>query len=181
MQKKKDRGGPRRRRCRASTSACRPTAPAARWARRRSVRTAPRCTPPPLRQVQEIGSVGGSRDWFSGRTALRCTPPPLLQEIVSVQQTVQDIIPVQQTKSPPMQRGTSLMKTRPPPLGRHRALGMFLLQGPRGALFLMTEVPLHSAKPTGVTRNQGHAPPPGWSYAPRTYPTVGSGAVRVLE
>ena len=26
---------------------------------------------------------------------------------------------------------------------------------------------------TGVTRNEGHAPPLGWSYAPRHTPTVG--------
>ena len=39
-------------------------------------------------------------------------------------------------------RGTSLMRKRPPPQDQHRALGMVLLQGPRCALFLMSEVPL---------------------------------------
>ena len=39
-------------------------------------------------------------------------------------------------------RGTSLIRNRPPPYDHHRALGMVLLQGPRGALFLMSEVPL---------------------------------------
>ena len=29
-----------------------------------------------------------------------------------------------------------------PPLDRHRALGIVLLQGPRGALFFMSEVPM---------------------------------------
>ena len=37
-------------------------------------------------------------------------------------------------------RGTSLKRNSPPPWGRHRALGIFLLYGPRGALFLMSEV-----------------------------------------
>ena len=32
---------------------------------------------------------------------------------------------------------------KPPSEGRHRALGIFLLKGPRGALFLMSEVPLY--------------------------------------
>jgi hypothetical protein len=37
-------------------------------------------------------------------------------------------------------------KKQPPPLGPLiRALGIFLLQGPRGALFLMSEVPLYRA------------------------------------
>ena len=31
---------------------------------------------------------------------------------------------------------------QPPPQDLHRALGIVLLQGPRGALFLMSEVPL---------------------------------------
>jgi len=40
------------------------------------------------------------------------------------------------------------------------------------------ETPLHAAVltgdgDTGVTRNSGHAQPLGWSYAPRTSPTVG--------
>ena len=33
-------------------------------------------------------------------------------------------------------------KKQPPPMDHHRALGIFLLQGPRGALFLTREVPL---------------------------------------
>ena len=40
-------------------------------------------------------------------------------------------------------RGTSPMRNSPPPEDHHRALGIFLLKGPRGALFLMSEVPLH--------------------------------------
>jgi hypothetical protein len=41
-------------------------------------------------------------------------------------------------------RGTLLIRNSPhPPWDHHRAIGIFLLQGPsRGALFLMTEVPL---------------------------------------
>ena len=38
--------------------------------------------------------------------------------------------------------GTSLTRKRTPPYEHHRALGMVLLKGPRGALFLMSEVPL---------------------------------------
>ena len=34
-------------------------------------------------------------------------------------------------------------ETAPPPLGVHRALSIVILQGPRGALFLMSEVPLN--------------------------------------
>jgi hypothetical protein len=37
-------------------------------------------------------------------------------------------------------------KNSPSPQGRRRALGNFLLQGPRGALFLMSEVPLYSTR-----------------------------------
>ena len=39
-------------------------------------------------------------------------------------------------------RGTSLKRSSPPRKGHHRALGMVLPQGPRGPLFLMSEVPL---------------------------------------
>jgi hypothetical protein len=39
-------------------------------------------------------------------------------------------------------RGTSLIRNTPPTWGHRRALGIVLLQGPRGALFLMSEVPL---------------------------------------
>ena len=39
-------------------------------------------------------------------------------------------------------RGTSRMRNSPPPWDHHRALGIFLLECPRGALFLMSEVPL---------------------------------------
>jgi len=39
-------------------------------------------------------------------------------------------------------RGTSLIRNSPHPQGHHRALGIVLLYGPRGALFLMSEVPL---------------------------------------
>ena len=45
-----------------------------------------------------------------------------------------------------MHRGTSLMITPPPPpRDHHRALGIVLhvLQGTRGALFLMSETPLY--------------------------------------
>ena len=35
-------------------------------------------------------------------------------------------------------------KKEPPPQDHRRALGMVLLYGPRGALFLMSEVPLYS-------------------------------------
>ena len=34
-------------------------------------------------------------------------------------------------------RGTSLIRNNHPPSGFHRALGMVLLRGPRGVLFLM--------------------------------------------
>ena len=39
-------------------------------------------------------------------------------------------------------RGTSLISIRPPPYEYHGALSMILLLGLRGALFLMSEVPL---------------------------------------
>ena len=39
-------------------------------------------------------------------------------------------------------RGTSLIPPPPPPQDQHRSLGIFLLYGPRGALSLMSEVPL---------------------------------------
>ena len=41
--------------------------------------------------------------------------------------------------------GTSLMRKNPPPEDSHGALGISLLQGPRSALFLMSEVPLYRA------------------------------------
>ena len=37
---------------------------------------------------------------------------------------------------------TSLIRNSPPPQDHYRALGIVLLQGPRGARFLMSEVPL---------------------------------------
>ena len=37
-------------------------------------------------------------------------------------------------------------KKQPPPYDHHRALGMVLLQGPRGRRFLMTEVPLQGGR-----------------------------------
>ena len=40
-------------------------------------------------------------------------------------------------------RGTSLMRNCPLPNDRRKALGIVLLWGPRRALFLMSEVPLH--------------------------------------
>ena len=43
---------------------------------------------------------------------------------------------------PVQYRGTSLVRNRTPPKGPHRALGIVLLQGPRGRRFLMSEVPL---------------------------------------
>ena len=43
-------------------------------------------------------------------------------------------------------RGTSLIRNRPPPQDVHRALGIVLLYGPKGALFLMSEVPLHTTE-----------------------------------
>ena len=46
-------------------------------------------------------------------------------------------------------RVTSLIRNSPPSQGHHRALGTVLLQGPGGALFLMSEVPLYS-KPDGL-------------------------------
>jgi len=39
--------------------------------------------------------------------------------------------------------GTSLMRNSPSPWGHHRAVGIVLLQGPRGALFLMSEAPMY--------------------------------------
>jgi len=44
-----------------------------------------------------------------------------------------------------MDRGTSLIINSPPPQGHHRALGIILLQGPRGSRFLMSEVLLYAA------------------------------------
>ena len=37
---------------------------------------------------------------------------------------------------------TSLIRNSPPPLDYRRALGIILLQGPRGGCFLMGELPL---------------------------------------
>jgi len=42
-------------------------------------------------------------------------------------------------------RGTSLIRNRLPSQDHHRALGIVLLQGARGALLLMGEVPLQVA------------------------------------
>ena len=42
----------------------------------------------------------------------------------------------------PSYRGTSLIGNSPLSWGHHRALGRVLLKGPRGRLFLMSEVPL---------------------------------------
>ena len=43
-------------------------------------------------------------------------------------------------------RGTSLVRKAPlPPQDHHRALGIVLLEGARGALFLMSEVPVYLA------------------------------------
>ena len=49
-------------------------------------------------------------------------------------------------------RGTSLIRNSPPHQVRLRALGIFLLEGPGGALFLMIEVPLYEShdKPTSL-------------------------------
>jgi hypothetical protein len=54
-------------------------------------------------------------------------------------------------------------KKQPPPQDRPRALGMFLLQGPRGALFLMREVPLYSTSPPRRRSFQK-----AYAYEPRT-------------
>ena len=43
-------------------------------------------------------------------------------------------------------RVTSLIRKRPPPRTHHRALCIVLLQGPRRALFLMSEVPLYQLR-----------------------------------
>jgi len=39
-------------------------------------------------------------------------------------------------------QGYLAFKKLQPPLDHHRALGMFLQKGPRGAMLIMTEVPL---------------------------------------
>ena len=90
------------------------------------------------------------------------------------QQTYPQQLPQYQVCAPPHQpyRATSLTRTSPPPQDHHRALGIALLYGPRGARFLMSEVPLYTC--SGVVRNQGHAPPLGWPYSPRHRPTSGS-------
>ena len=44
-------------------------------------------------------------------------------------------------------RVTSPIRNSSPPSDHHRALGIVLLQGPRGALFLMSEVPLYISHP----------------------------------
>ena len=54
-----------------------------------------------------------------------------------------------------MYRGTSLMKP-PPPEDHHRPLGIFLLYGPRGVRFRMSEVPLYS-----LPRRPGNTRIPG--------------------
>ena len=43
-----------------------------------------------------------------------------------------------------MYRGTSLLRKHPPPQDHGRTLGIFLLKGPRGALFLMSKVHLYT-------------------------------------
>ena len=43
-------------------------------------------------------------------------------------------------------RGTSLIRNSLPPWDHHRATCVVLLQGPRGALFLMREVPLYGTE-----------------------------------
>ena len=43
-------------------------------------------------------------------------------------------------------RGISLIRKRPPHQDHQRALGIVLLQGRRGALFRMSEVPLYDAE-----------------------------------
>ena len=45
-------------------------------------------------------------------------------------------------------RGTSPIRNSTPPEGRHRALEIFLLWRPRGALLLMSEAPLYTANMT---------------------------------
>ena len=40
-------------------------------------------------------------------------------------------------------KGYLAHKKQPPPESHHRALGIFLLYGPRGVLFLMSEIPLY--------------------------------------
>ena len=47
------------------------------------------------------------------------------------------------TTPPYLYRGASLIRNCPPPPDHHRALGIVLLKGPRGVLFLMSEVPLY--------------------------------------
>ena len=41
-----------------------------------------------------------------------------------------------------LHRGASLIRNKPLPLEHHGDLGIVLLWGPRGVLFLMSEVPL---------------------------------------
>jgi hypothetical protein len=45
---------------------------------------------------------------------------------------------------------TSLIRNSPTPWGFHRALGIVLLKGPRGALFLMGEAPLYGGPVSGL-------------------------------
>ena len=55
-------------------------------------------------------------------------------------------------------QGSSLIRT-PPPLEPPWALGIGLLQGPTGRLFLMSEAPLYESKRgqiSGVQAGQGH-------------------------
>ena len=40
-------------------------------------------------------------------------------------------------------KGTLLIRNCPPPCDRHRALGILLLEDAKGALFLVSEVPLY--------------------------------------
>ena len=44
-------------------------------------------------------------------------------------------------------RVTSLIRNNNPPQGHHKALGIFLLQDPRGARFFMSKVPLYALLP----------------------------------
>jgi hypothetical protein len=53
--------------------------------------------------------------------------------------------PPRAVRAPPARRrGTSRIRNSPPPQGHHRVIGVFLLWGPRVALFHMSEVHLYS-------------------------------------
>jgi len=51
--------------------------------------------------------------------------------------------PASESWLPLQYRGTSLIRTRPPPQDHHKALDRVLLKGPSEAPFLMSEVPLY--------------------------------------